>query len=267
MPKGWASCTKAPTPWSLCDLPEELLHEIVACLPMASLACCVNVSYTVQEAFQQDAVWKHISLCQWPSAAPSCGTWRDFVQNGGGERLGKVLLKKLQRMADRSLRCPERHELQRFEVRSGHFNCDKCGFQKTISPKHECLVVWGCRKCNYDHCEQCVKGSVMETAQGAANAGSGEGWTSLHYACRHGLTDLATSLLDSRADVEVKDFYHGYTPLMVSATHGHVDICSLLLSRGAAKETLNKFGKTAHACATSWCRTDLLPMLCTQCVA
>jgi len=248
-------------PWSLTDLPKELLIEILVRLPVSAFACCLNVSRTIHQDLEQDSVWKRLSLCHWPCAAPTCGTWRDFVSCGGGARLGKVLLKQLQTMAEKRLKCPDRHDLVRFRVQSGVFTCDSCGEERILGPKKECLVAWGCRTCNYDHCEKCVKGSVTESAQGAANSSSDEGWTSLHYACRHGLTDVAASLLDSCADVEVKDFMHGYTPLMVGATHGHADVCSLLLARGAAKETRNKFGKSAHACATSWRRRELLPML------
>lgn len=260
-PKGWRSSLKASMHGSFWDLPEELLYEIIVSLPVSAFACFLNVSRSIHQTLEQDSVWKRLSLCHWPCAAPSYGTWRQFVHSGGGARLGKVLLKDLQMMAEKRLKCPDRHDLVRFRVQSGVFTCDSCGIEKRLGPKHECVVAWGCRICNYDHCETCVMGSVTETVQGAANSSSDEGWTSLHYACRHGLTDVAASLLDAGADVEVKDLMHGYTPLMVSATHGHADVCSLLLSRGAAKETRNKWGKSAHACATSWHRRDLLPML------
>lgn len=262
---------KGLLPWRLSapqgllfDIPKELLYEIMAVLPVGSFGCCLNVSRTINHALEKEFMWKRLSVSSWPCAAPAAeSTWRDFVQCGGGASLGKALLEDLKRMAEKRLKCPSGHELHRFRLKSGFFCCDLCGSEQRIGPEHgsESAVAWGCRECNYDHCDMCVKGNVMEYAHGAPNAISDEGWTSLHYACRHGLTDVVASLLDSRADVEVKDFLHGFTPLMVSATHGHPDVCSLLLARGAAKSTCNKFNKTAHAYASAWSQVDVLAML------
>lgn len=122
--------------------------------------------------------------------------------------------------------------------------------------------MWGCRECNHDICESCVKLNLAKCAvPGAENATNAEGWTALHYACRLGLKDVVQLLLDARADPEVQDLKHGYTPLMVSATHGHVDVCSLLLTQGAGMDTVNLYGMTARACAVSWNRKEILSIL------
>jgi len=245
----------------LLDIHTDLLHEIAAFLPIGSFVCCLHASRSTNQVLEKDFMWKRLSISSWPCAAPSADTaWRDFVRNGGGASIGKVILKKLR--AIEYLKCPGRHQLQRIQVNSGTFNCDMCGKEEILGLEHSSEKnVWGCRECNYDLCESCVKGGVMKSADGAANVCSEDGWTSLHYACRHGLIEVVATLLDSRADVEVKDFLHGYTPLMVGATHGHADVCSMLLARGAAKGTCNKFNRTAYACASAWSQLDLLPML------
>jgi ankyrin repeat protein len=56
--------------------------------------------------------------------------------------------------------------------------------------------------------------------------------TALHTACHSGDTDIATLLLDHRAQVNQYDQY-GYTPLHVACMHGCMDIATLLLQRNA----------------------------------
>jgi len=92
---------------------------------------------------------------------------------------------------------------------------------------------------------------------GAQNCGDADGWTSLHYACRVGLTSIVERLLDQGADIECKDALHGYTPLMVGATHGHKEVVQGLLRRGAVKSTLSKHGRNATDCARLWGRADV----------
>jgi len=96
---------------------------------------------------------------------------------------------------------------------------------------------------------------------GAVNHNSKDGWSSLHYACRLGFKDVVSKLLDARAHVELRDDQHGYTPLMVAATHGREEICSLLLKRGASKEPINNYSKTAAHCALSWGHSELSRIL------
>jgi len=245
---------------SLRDLPEELLFEIVGGgLSPASFLRFRSVSCTFRQILDREAIWEMVSLSQWPIAAPTCGTWRYFVLYGGGARYGKLLFSHLKVMNEQFLKCPDGHQLERFHTESDRFYCDLCRSETAFRP-HGTLM-WGCRDCNYDICENCVKMNVTDTAPGTENTGNAEGWTALHYACRLGLTDVVALLLDARADVEVQDIRHGYTPLMVSATHGYADVCSLLLSKGAATDTVNHSGKTARACAVSWDRKGLLSIL------
>jgi len=79
-----------------------------------------------------------------------------------------------------------------------------------------------------------------------------EGWTVLHHASRLGYPEVVAHLVDEGADVNVKDLKHGFTPLMVGATHGHGDVCTLLLAQGANKGDRNAKGSTALDCALRW---------------
>jgi ankyrin repeat protein len=96
---------------------------------------------------------------------------------------------------------------------------------------------------------------------GATNAVSKDGWTSLHYASRLGFVDVVRKILDARADIECRDHFHSYTPLMVGATHGQIEVCSLLLSCGASKQTTNRWGRRALDCARSWGHLELEVLL------
>merc|ERR1719396_136759 len=127
-------------------------------------------------------MWKRLYLNSWPYAVPAAdSTWRDFVQCGGGASRGKTLLHDLKEMMGARLKCPRGHGLQRLRIRSGAFTCQLCGCEQAHSPQKdsENIIAWGCRECNYNHCECCIKGDVMERAQGASNECSEGGWTSL----------------------------------------------------------------------------------------
>merc|ERR1712100_325888 len=125
--------------------------------------------------------------------------------------------------------------------------------------------MWTCRACGCDLCGRCSSGrcssdclgslpkySVVPIAtpaalsKGVRNHCVGGGWTALHHACRLGFSEVANELLNAKADVEAVDRRNGYTPLMVAATHGHAELCSLLVARGACKETTNNYGRSAH---------------------
>ncbi len=59
-----------------------------------------------------------------------------------------------------------------------------------------------------------------------------DGNTPLHDTARYGRLDVATLLLDRRADIESKNKY-GYTALHYAVRYGHLDVVTLLLDRGA----------------------------------
>jgi ankyrin repeat protein len=68
--------------------------------------------------------------------------------------------------------------------------------------------------------------------------------TALFYACDHGHVDVVKVLLERGADMNVKDTFYGFTPLMLSTSPAqkkrpeHTEIAKLLIAKGApGKET------------------------------
>lgn len=152
--------------------------------------------------------------------------------------------------------CPSGHRLQSFVTSCGGANCDACGRRPIPLGK----TMWGCRTCNYDKCWNCYRPprpAPTVLASKARNYIDAQGWTVLHHACRMGFTEVVQRLLESRANIDSPDLAHGFTPLMVGATHGQAEICSLLLTLGASADCLNKHGSNALDCARRWGHTDL----------
>jgi hypothetical protein len=64
--------------------------------------------------------------------------------------------------------------------------------------------------------------------------------TALFYACDHGHLDVVRVLLDHGADVNIRDTFYGFTPLMLAVRPAqkkrpeHAEIARLLIARGAA---------------------------------
>eukprot|EP00440_Ansanella_granifera_P013824 gb/GFBE01015021.1/.p1 GENE.gb/GFBE01015021.1/~~gb/GFBE01015021.1/.p1 ORF type:complete len:354 (+),score=49.32 gb/GFBE01015021.1/:1-1062(+) len=156
--------------------------------------------------------------------------------------------------------CPAGHDLHCFMTAMRGFHCDDCGTQEIPVG----TAMWGCRACNYDKCIRCHRPPQVAPyvlARGAKNYCDDEGWTVLHHACRLGFPDVVAGLLDSETDVDVKDLRYGFTPLMIGATHGHADVCSLLLAHKASKEHKNQHGSTALDCAARWGHAELESLL------
>ncbi|CAM9257349.1 unnamed protein product [Scytosiphon promiscuus] len=59
------------------------------------------------------------------------------------------------------------------------------------------------------------------------------GETPLHLAARHGLEEMARTLIDAGASVHAKDWESGWTPLHRSLYFGHIRVTLLLLQAGA----------------------------------
>lgn len=70
------------------------------------------------------------------------------------------------------------------------------------------------------------------------------GLTALHYAASAGFTNVASEILDRKADVNAKDG-RGRTPLDLAAQHGHTDMVELLVARGAYISDTDKAGLMA----------------------
>ncbi|XP_046585194.1 ankyrin repeat domain-containing protein SOWAHC-like [Haliotis rubra] len=72
------------------------------------------------------------------------------------------------------------------------------------------------------------------------------GYTALHWACKHGKADVV-KLVASKPGVSINSRTHGgYTPLHMAAIHGHEDIISLLVQTYRADANVRDFsGKKA----------------------
>jgi hypothetical protein len=53
--------------------------------------------------------------------------------------------------------CPSGHVLERHEAPNEDFTCDVCG--KEVA---EGETLWGCRRCDYDRCQQCLNPGIVE---------------------------------------------------------------------------------------------------------
>ncbi|XP_077786481.1 fibronectin type 3 and ankyrin repeat domains protein 1 isoform X3 [Podarcis muralis] len=86
-------------------------------------------------------------------------------------------------------------------------------------------------------------------------------WTPLMRLCAiTGKADVATTLLDAGADVNVKD-KDGKTPLMVAALNNHEELVALLLERGADPDVKNEFGKGALEMARGMNRQSVVSII------
>jgi len=75
------------------------------------------------------------------------------------------------------------------------------------------------------------------------NAKDNIGWTPLHFAAYHGITDIVRLLLEHGADINARDA-DGLTPLHIAAALGHVDAVRLLLRKGADPGARDNRGRT-----------------------
>jgi len=142
----------------------------------------------------------------------------------------------------------------------------------------------------------------MELLERVANLADNNGNTALHYAVSHSQWDIVSLLLDSKvcypqlrnkagysppmlaalaqpnnntelqvlqrlfslADVNSKATQHGQTPLMLSVSHGRVEVVRLLLSSGADVNVQDADGSTALMCAAEHGHTTIVKLLLAQ---
>jgi hypothetical protein len=104
---------------------------------------------------------------------------------------------------------------------------------------------WGKTQLHY----YCWKGMIssvvrmleMRSIDVEARVGGGYGWTCLLTSARDGHLDICRLLIDKGAQLEAKD-RTGYTPLHRAAENGHVEIVRLLCDRGADIEARSRWG-------------------------
>lgn len=66
------------------------------------------------------------------------------------------------------------------------------------------------------------------------------GFTALHWAAKHGKSEMVTMLVNAGAEINSRD-HGGYTPLHIAALHGHQQIMNLLISNYGAKESVRDY--------------------------
>jgi len=241
-------------------LPPEMLSEILGMTQCSTYKSAVCVSRLWCKTLDNEIEWERLCRRQWPGVTHNVNnSWRKFAMQGGGDMLGASLLHHLKAISAELMSCSATCLSGQWDVLEslGH-QCNACGKANTHGTR-----IRRCRRCGYSRCDKCDKAvqPAAAIANGATNHTSKDGWSALHHACRLGFKDVAKSLLDSRADIECRDDLNGYTPLMVCATQGHEEVCSLLLERGASKDTKNNYGKTAADCARPWGHFELLQLL------
>jgi len=243
---------------TLGNLPAELLPEVLCALSCSSYKAGVVVCRYWRISLDCEIIWRRSCLQNWPGAIPHQCTWREFAMIGGGHALGKNLLDYLITTSNTLLKCPGGHSLDRFSTGTYGFKCNQC--LKDLPPD---MTIWACRQCNFGRCMTCYNASQAPTelVTGAVNCCTKEGWTSLHFASRLGFCDVSEKLINAGANVNFSDPKLGYTPLMVGASNGHLELCKLLLTHGAQKDAKNACGQSALDFARMWGRTELEQLL------
>ena len=90
---------------------------------------------------------------------------------------------------------------------------------------------------------------------GDANAGRGDGMTGLHWAAKHGNSEMARLLLDAGANLEALTRIGDHTPLHVASTAGHASVMMVLVEAGADVNASTTTGATPlHFAAASGSR-------------
>jgi hypothetical protein len=91
------------------------------------------------------------------------------------------------------------------------------------------------------------------------------GMTQLYYYCREGMTSSVMRMLEMRSiDVEAKmsEELGGWTCLMQAAAYGHLDICRLLIDKGAQMEAKDSNGNTPLHFAAANGHLEIVRLLC-----
>ena len=87
--------------------------------------------------------------------------------------------------------------------------------------------------------------------------------TQLNYYCENGLTSSVVRMLEMRSiDVEAKGGVFGWTCLHIAAFIGHLDICRLLIDKGAQLEAKDNFGRIPLHWAAGQGHVEIVRLLC-----
>jgi len=91
------------------------------------------------------------------------------------------------------------------------------------------------------------------------------GKTQLYYFCEQGMTASVVRMLEMKSiDVEGRfgGKEDGWTCLMIAANNGHLDICRLLIDKGAQVEAKNGGGWTPLHCSADRGHVEIVRLLC-----
>jgi hypothetical protein len=89
------------------------------------------------------------------------------------------------------------------------------------------------------------------------------GKTQLHYYCEHGMTSSVVRMLEMRSiDVEARRGVLGETCLITAAWNGHLDICRLLIDKGAQVEAKDGTGCAPLHFAAIQGHVEIVRLLC-----
>lgn len=92
------------------------------------------------------------------------------------------------------------------------------------------------------------------------NVTGSQGGTALHHAARGGYMACVTFLLDTGADVNVKE-HRRKLPIHVAASTGHLDIVKILLQAGSSLDDVDKFGRSPLMWAVTGRYVDIVKVL------
>ena len=71
-----------------------------------------------------------------------------------------------------------------------------------------------------------------------------QGWTPLHFACKHNHQDFVAFLMKRNADISATETHYGMTPLDLAAAHGHMEVAEVLITCGANVNCQDSAGST-----------------------
>ena len=89
--------------------------------------------------------------------------------------------------------------------------------------------------------------------------------TQLHYFCENGMTSSVVRMLEMKSiDVEARGGgrENGWTCLITAAENGHLDICRLLIDKGAQLEAKTSNGWTPLHCAADQGHVEIVRLFC-----
>ena len=93
-----------------------------------------------------------------------------------------------------------------------------------------------------------VFNALFDSGKANARLADNKGWTPLMIASKFGLNEQVEKLLTYPKlymEIDLKEFEHGCTALMLAAKEGHYDTCETLLKKRASKTKLDFNGMNA----------------------